>query len=97
MSGDATLDQSGPGSDGNVGVICILQRSKIIGASLWDCLVSYQEHSLGGGSNRSPEQVTEFYCLTWLERCVRLCLSSSDYIYNEVGVLGNVSKRREKR
>ena len=42
---DRTL--SGPGSDGNEGVLCIPQSSSITGASLSDCLVSYPGHSLG--------------------------------------------------
>ena len=46
-SGAATPGQSGPGSDGNKGVLCILQSSSITGISLSDCLVSYPGHSLG--------------------------------------------------
>ena len=45
----STLGQSGPGSDGNEGVLCIPQRS------LSDCLVSYLGHSLGWGSYSSAE------------------------------------------
>ena len=41
------LGQSGPGSDGNEGGLCILQSSSITGTSKSDCLVSYPEHSLG--------------------------------------------------
>ena len=45
---DATAPgQSGPGRDGNNGVLCILQSFGITGASLSDCLVSYLGHSLG--------------------------------------------------
>ena len=33
------MDQSGPGSDGNEGVLCIPQSSSIIGTSPSDCLV----------------------------------------------------------
>ena len=40
--------QSGPGNNGNEGVLCIPQRPSITGASPSDCLVSYPEHSLGG-------------------------------------------------
>ena len=40
--------QSGPGSNNNEGVPCILQSSSIIGTSLSD-LVSYLGHSLRGG------------------------------------------------
>ena len=35
--------QSGPRSDGNEGVLCILQSSSITETSLSDCLVSYQD------------------------------------------------------
>ena len=38
---------SGSVSDGNEGVICFPQSSRIIGVSSSDCLMSYQGHSLG--------------------------------------------------
>ena len=41
--------QSGPGSNGNKGVLCIPQSSSITGTSPSECLVSYPGHSLGGG------------------------------------------------
>ena len=37
---------SGPGRDGNEGVLCIPQNTNITGASASDCLVSYPGHSL---------------------------------------------------
>ena len=37
----STVDQSGPGSDGNEGVLCIPQTTCITGASPSDCLISY--------------------------------------------------------
>ena len=40
--------KSGPGSDGNEGVLCIPQSSSIAGTSPSDSLVSYPGHSLGG-------------------------------------------------
>ena len=46
LSGATILDQSGPGSDGNEGVLRIPQSSGITGASPSDCLVSYPGHSL---------------------------------------------------
>ena len=49
LSGATNPDQSGPGSDGNKGVIHIPQNSIITEASPSDCLVSYPEHSLGRG------------------------------------------------
>ena len=47
LSGATTLGQSGPGSDGNKGVIRILQSSSIAGTSPSDCwggvLLLYRE------------------------------------------------------
>ena len=39
--------QSGPGSNGNEGVLHIYQSPSIIGTLPSDCLVSYPGHSLG--------------------------------------------------
>ena len=47
LSGATTMGQSGPGRDGNKGVLHIPQNSSITGASQSDCLVSYPGHSLG--------------------------------------------------
>ena len=41
--------KSVPGSDGIEGVLHIPQISSIIGASPWDCSMSYRGHSLRGG------------------------------------------------
>ena len=46
LSGATTPGQSGPGSDGNEGVLRISQSSSIAGTSPSDCLVSYPGHSL---------------------------------------------------
>ena len=46
LSGATTLDQSGPGSNDNEGILRILQSFNIIRASSSDCLVSYTGHSL---------------------------------------------------
>ena len=43
LSCATTSDQSGLGSDGNQGILCISQS--ITGASPLDCLVSYPRHS----------------------------------------------------
>ena len=56
LSGATTLGQSGPGSNGNEGVLRIPQISSTAGTSPSDCLVSYPGHSFGGG-------------LTPLQRC----------------------------
>ena len=50
LSGATTPGQSGPVSDGNEGVLRILQGSSITEVSLLDCLMSYLKHSLRGGS-----------------------------------------------
>ena len=43
LSGATTPGQSGPGSDGNEGVLSSSQSSNITGASPSDCLVSYRK------------------------------------------------------
>ena len=48
ISDATTPGQSGPGSDGNEGLLCIPQSSSINGTTLSDCLVSYSGHSLVG-------------------------------------------------
>ena len=48
LSDTTTLDQSGPGSDGKEGVLCIPQSSSITRTSPSDCLVSYLRQSLAG-------------------------------------------------
>ena len=48
LSGATTPGQSGPGSDGNKGVLRISQSSNITGTLPSDCLVSYQGHLLVG-------------------------------------------------
>ena len=55
LSGATTPGQSGPGSNGNEGVLRIPQSSSTAGTSPSDCLVSYAGHSLGGGSYPSAE------------------------------------------
>ena len=48
LSGVTTPGQSGPGSNGNEGVLRIPQSSSITGTPPSDCLVSYIGHSLVG-------------------------------------------------
>ena len=48
LSGATTPSQTGPGSDGNEGVLHIPQISSITGTSLSDCFVSHPGHLLGG-------------------------------------------------
>ena len=56
-------DQSGPGSDGNEGVLCISQSSNITGASTSDCLVFISRTIVGES-------------LTQLQRCCHCILQS---------------------
>ena len=61
LSGATTLGQSGPGSDGNEGVLRILQSSCITGNSPLDGLLSYPGHSLVGRLPLSIGAVGVFY------------------------------------
>ena len=54
LSGATNPDKSGPGSDGNEGVLCIPQNSSITGTSPSDCLALYPGHSWGGVSPPPP-------------------------------------------
>ena len=47
LSDATTPGQSGPGSDGNKGVLHIPQSFSITGASSSDCFVTYPGHLLG--------------------------------------------------
>ena len=47
LSGATTLGHSGPGSEGNEGVLHIPESSSNTETSPSDCLVSYPEHLLG--------------------------------------------------
>ena len=49
--------QSGPGSNGNKGVLCNPQSSSIIGTSPSNYLVLYPGHSLGVSVFYSPSQL----------------------------------------
>ena len=55
LSGATTPGQSGPESNGNEEVLHIPQSPSITGTLPSDCLVSYPEHSLWGGSYASAE------------------------------------------
>ena len=61
LSGATMPDQSGPGSDGNEGVLRIPQRSSTAGTSSSDCLVSYAGHSSGGVLPLCRGAVSVFY------------------------------------
>ena len=61
LSGATTSGQSGPGSDGNEGVLRIPQSSSTAGTSPSDCLVSYPGHLLGGVLPLCRGAVSVFY------------------------------------
>ena len=72
ISGVTILGQSGPGSNGNEGVLCISQNSSITGTSPSDCLVSYPGHS--------------FWGLTTLQRCSQCILQHPNRLDNFANV-----------
>ena len=61
LSGASTPGQSGPGRNGNEGVLHIPQSSSITGTSPSDCLVSYPGHLLGEVLPLCREAVDIFY------------------------------------
>ena len=85
LSGAATTSQSGPGSDGNEGVLCIPQSSSITGALPSDFFMSYPGHLLGEG-------------VTSLQRCswcilqpqptgLKMKREKKNYIFSRIGQL----------
>ena len=73
LSGATTPGQSGPGSDGNEGVLRILQSSSTVGTSPSDCLVSYPGHSLGGVLPPCRGAVSVFYSPSRLGNSMLAC------------------------
>ena len=61
LSGATMPGQSGPGSNGNEGVLYIPQSSSITGTSPSDCLESYPGHLLGGVLPLCRGAVSVFY------------------------------------
>ena len=59
-----TPGQSGPGSEGNKGVLCIPQSSSITGTSPSDFFVSYPGHSLGEGRSYPSAEKQSVYSTT---------------------------------
>ena len=57
LSGATNPGQSGNGTDGNEGVLCIPQSSSITGTSLSDCLMSYLGYALWGYSFAEKQSV----------------------------------------
>ena len=61
LSVATTLSQSGPGSDGNEGVLGIPKSSHITGTSPSDCLVSCPGHSFSESYSPADKQSVYFY------------------------------------
>ena len=61
LSGTTTPGQSGPGSNGNEGVLHIPQSSGITRTSPSNCLVPYPGHLLGVGSYSSSELQSVYF------------------------------------
>ena len=87
LQGATTPGQGGPGSDGNEGVLRILQSTIITGTSLSDYLMSYPGHSFGGGVLcLCREAIRVFYSPSQLDKqksviCkCRLCGKSDEMI-----------------
>ena len=77
LSGATTPSQSGPGSDGNEGVLRIPQSSSIARTSLTDCIVSYPGHSWAGDVlPLSRDAVGLFYCPSRLSNVLILIYES---------------------
>ena len=67
LLGATMLGQSGPGSNGNEGVLCIPQGPSITGTSSSDCLMSYPGHSLVEGVlPLCRGAVSVFYSPSWM-------------------------------
>ena len=64
LSGATTPGQSGPGSNGNKGVLRIPQIYIITEASPSDCLVSYPRHILVGVEDLNPlyKDAVDVFC-----------------------------------
>ena len=87
LSGVTTPYQSGPGSNGNEGVLCIPQGSSITGPSPSDCLVSYQDiHWEGGSYHLCIDPVGVFYSHSRLGLSAYIKLAVTWFVF-----LGTVS------
>ena len=75
LSGATNLGQSGLGSNGVQGVICVLQFTSITGTSSSDCLVSYPGHFLEEyyPFSKSAHATAPVYWATYTYVCECLC------------------------
>ena len=85
LSGVTTPGQSGPGSDGNEGMLCIPQSSSITRPSALDCLVSYAVHSLG--ESYSSAEMQSVYSAALADRATCLLRYFCSSRYNVSGFL----------
>ena len=98
LSGATTQGQSGPGSHGNQGVLCIPQSSSIAGTSPSDCLMPYPGHSLVvGGSYLSAEMLSVYSIAPadwaiekWKTRWNKRAESRVDYSKKRINVSSRV-------
>ena len=93
LSDATTSGQSGTGSDGNKGAFCILQSSRITGASPSDFLVSYLGHSLRefypfaemqSVQSTAPDRL--FHCITTLQ-CGKMFLEAIEGLFTNKNFL----------
>ena len=94
LSGATTPGQSGLGSHGNVGVLCILQSSSITRTSPSDCLVSYPGHLRGGVLSLCREAVSVFYSPSQLGK--KMFFSCLKLTFLEGRLFEFLKKLREK-
>ena len=71
LSGATILGLSGPGSDGNEGVLRIPQSSSITGTSPSDCLVSYLGQSFRGSCPSAEKQSVYFPAPAPADRAIK--------------------------
>ena len=90
LSGATTPDQSRPGSNGNEGVLCILQSSKT-GTLSSDDLMSYPGFSLGVGAHPSAEMLSVYSAALadWTDKENRKLVLSNTIIGGARGVMVN--------
>ena len=86
-----TPGQSGPGSDGNEGVLCIPRNSSITGALSSDYLMSYTGHSLTD-SYPSVERQSVYSTapVDWASDCVCVCVFTYICVYASVRIYVSV-------
>ena len=92
LLGTTTMGQSGPGSNGNKGVLFIPQSSSITGASPLDCLVSYPGDTRWG--SLTPLQRCSQYILQPQPRYPTKTITDADYA-DDIAILANTPNQAE--